>query len=162
MSTFTIEGFAQSCKEATASADDRHQAGSRYLKEVMAEHSPEELIEVLEAAIPPGASIGEMIAHLSPELTMLRERSRPPAPRSAVPAPKSFIEAPWGACPYSSRRNRTEHVLLSNFIVASSCMPGPSTSAGPRPSGSTKRVSSIPVGTHTADTTHGSKKPGLE
>jgi len=78
MSKFTIEGFAQECKQAMAAAtargEDRQAAASRQLAEVLTEGSPEEMVEVLEAAIPAGADIGEMIVHQSEELTMLYGR----------------------------------------------------------------------------------------
>lgn len=77
MSSFSIEGFAQSCKEAMASAEDRMLAAKTHLEQVMAENSTESIVEVLEAAIPAGADIGEMIVHLSPELTMLYARLPP-------------------------------------------------------------------------------------
>jgi len=74
MPTFSIEDFARSCKAAMAAAPDRHRAASEHLERTLAEHSPEEMTAVLEAAIPAGADIGEMILHQSPELTMLYGR----------------------------------------------------------------------------------------
>ena len=74
MTSFTIEGFAKACKQAMSAAENRHKAASAYLQQVLAERSPEELIPVLDAAIPPDAGIGEMIVHQSPELTMLYGR----------------------------------------------------------------------------------------
>lgn len=77
MPEFTIEGFAASCKAAMSAAEDRHDAASTYLREVIAKRTPDEIIAVLEAAIPADADIGEMIVHQSDELTMLYGRIPP-------------------------------------------------------------------------------------
>lgn len=74
MDKFTIEGFAKGCKAAMAEAKDRREAARAYLEGVLRTNPASEIIEVLEAAIPAGASIGEMIVHQSAELTMLYAR----------------------------------------------------------------------------------------
>jgi predicted metal-dependent enzyme (double-stranded beta helix superfamily) len=58
-------------------APDRQAAAARYLEAAIAEHGPEAIIEALEAAVPPGAGVGEMIVHASDELTMLFARVPP-------------------------------------------------------------------------------------
>jgi predicted metal-dependent enzyme (double-stranded beta helix superfamily) len=83
MTEFTIDGFAQACKDAMASADDPHAALGALLRTTMEQHETEELLSVLDAAISPGADIGEMVFHLSPELTMLFGRI-PPRFQSAI------------------------------------------------------------------------------
>jgi predicted metal-dependent enzyme (double-stranded beta helix superfamily) len=77
MSEFSVDGFAAACKEAMASADGSHKAMKACLDEAMAENTPAEVIAALEAAVPAGADIGELIVHASPELTMLYGRIPP-------------------------------------------------------------------------------------
>ena len=77
MSAFAIDAFAQSCKEAMDAAEDRHEAARAHLQETMAQNAAADMVATLEAAIPPGADLGEMIVHLSPELTMLYGRIPP-------------------------------------------------------------------------------------
>jgi len=81
MGNFTVEGFAAGCKQAMAAAgaDEgaRQRAARAYLETAMAENDPADIIATLNAAIPPGADIGEMIVHASPELTMLYARVPP-------------------------------------------------------------------------------------
>ena len=77
MPGFDIEEFANACKRAMDASDDRRAAASACLKEAMAESSPEDILSVLDAAIPAGADIGEMIVHQSPELTLLYGRIPP-------------------------------------------------------------------------------------
>jgi len=74
MGKFTIEGFAKGCKEAMANAEDRQAAARKYLEQTMKNNDLNEIINTLDAAIPKGADIGEMIVHTSPELTMLYGR----------------------------------------------------------------------------------------
>jgi hypothetical protein len=81
--SFSIEGFAGGCKLAMAGADDKRQAAKAFLEKTMIENETAEIIEVLDAAIPEGADIGEMIVHTSPELTMLYGRV-PPKFQSAI------------------------------------------------------------------------------
>lgn len=71
METFSIEAFATTCKRAMAEAEDPRAAARRCLEDAIERHGPAEIIAALEAAIPPLASIGELIVHASPELTML-------------------------------------------------------------------------------------------
>ncbi len=71
MSEFTIDGFAAMCKSAMAATDDRQSAARRCLQQVLDDYDTQHVLDVLDAAIPPGADIGEMIVHTSPELTML-------------------------------------------------------------------------------------------
>ena len=85
MEKFTIHGFAEGCKQAMAGAGagagadaaDRQRAARAFLETTMAENEPADIIAVLDAAIPEGADIGEMIVHASPELTMLYARVPP-------------------------------------------------------------------------------------
>jgi len=77
MKSFTIEGFAAGCKAAMNQAEDRAAAARRYLERTLAENDADEMIETLQAAVPPGAGIGEMIVHASDELTMLFARVPP-------------------------------------------------------------------------------------
>jgi len=78
MSTFSIEAFAATCKQAMDQAGEqprqRMAAARACLEKTMNENDPQEIIEILEAAIPPGADIGEMMVHTSAELTMLYAR----------------------------------------------------------------------------------------
>lgn len=74
MSTFTIETFAAECKTAMATAEDRELAARDCLEKLLRENDHATIIRALEAAIPPGADVGEMIVHTSPELTMLYAR----------------------------------------------------------------------------------------
>ncbi|WP_455222105.1 hypothetical protein [Kaarinaea lacus] len=77
MGNFTIEGFAKGCKEAMANAEDRQLATRKYLEKTMKENDVMDIVKTLDAAIPKGADIGEMIVHTSPELTMLYGRVPP-------------------------------------------------------------------------------------
>ena len=77
MKEFTIEGFAEGCKAAMAGAEDRKLAAKRYLEQTLADNDAADIIEQLQAAVPPGAGIGEMIVHASDELTMLFARVPP-------------------------------------------------------------------------------------
>lgn len=77
MPGFEIEAFARLCKQAMRSSGDPHAAAAVCLKEAMAASSPAEIVAVLDAAIPAGADIGEMIVHQSPELTLLYGRIPP-------------------------------------------------------------------------------------
>lgn len=77
MSTFSIDAFAKGCKQAMANADDRQAAAKQYLQQTMKQSNLQDIIDVLDASIPAGADIGEMIVHTSPELTMLYGRVPP-------------------------------------------------------------------------------------
>lgn len=72
--TFSIEEFATECKRAMAGAPNRREAARAYLADTVARCGAPEIIRTLQAAIPAGATIGEMIVHASPELTMLYAR----------------------------------------------------------------------------------------
>ncbi|MDH5673145.1 MAG: hypothetical protein OEZ06_13400 [Myxococcales bacterium] len=74
MSTFSIDRFAAECKQAMAGAPNACDAARQYLEQSLGQHDRADIIAVLEAAIPAGASVGEMIVHQSPELTMLYAR----------------------------------------------------------------------------------------
>lgn len=74
MKKFTIEDFAADCKQAMSAADDRQQAASDFLQQTLDHNDLQHIANSLEAAIPEGADIGEMIVHASPELTMLYAR----------------------------------------------------------------------------------------
>ena len=77
MANFSIEGFAKGCKEAMAGAENRELAAKQFLEQTLKENDPMDVINILNAAIPKGADIGEMIVHTSPELTMLYARVPP-------------------------------------------------------------------------------------
>ena len=77
MANFSIEGFAKGCKEAMAGAGNRELAAKQYLEQTLLENDPLDIVDILDAAIPKGADIGEMIVHTSPELTMLYARVPP-------------------------------------------------------------------------------------
>lgn len=77
MNTFSIEDFAKGCKEVMAGAEDRRLAAKQYLEQTLAENDVMDMVKTLDAAIPKGADIGEMIVHTSPELTMLYGRVPP-------------------------------------------------------------------------------------
>ena len=74
MNKFSIEGFAAGCKQAMAGATNRELAAKTYLEQTMQENDLADIADVLDAAIPTGADVGEMIVHTSPELTMLYAR----------------------------------------------------------------------------------------
>jgi predicted metal-dependent enzyme (double-stranded beta helix superfamily) len=74
MENFTIEGFANACKAAMANADDRHAAAAACLQQTLDANDPQYIVDTLEAAIPAGAGVGEMIVHSSPDLTMMYVR----------------------------------------------------------------------------------------
>lgn len=74
MAKFSIEAFAQACKAAMANADNRELAAKQFLEQTLKDNDPQEIVDVLNAAIPKDADIGEMIVHTSPELTMLYAR----------------------------------------------------------------------------------------
>jgi len=77
MPEFKIDEFARGCKEAMRASGDPHAAARRHLQRTLDEHDTDQMVAELEAAIPAGASIGEMIVHCSPELTMLYARIPP-------------------------------------------------------------------------------------
>ncbi len=83
MTKFNIETFAADCKAAMAASSDRHAAAAKLLQDTLDANDPRDMIATLNAAIPPGADIGEMIVHQSPELTMLFARL-PPRMQSAI------------------------------------------------------------------------------
>ena len=74
MTKFSIETFAKGCKSAMAAADNRELAAKQFLERTLRDNDPQHIVNVLNAAIPAGADIGEMIVHTSPELTMLYAR----------------------------------------------------------------------------------------
>jgi predicted metal-dependent enzyme (double-stranded beta helix superfamily) len=74
MNKFSIEGFAAGCKRAMAGAANRELAAKTFLEKVMQENDLTEIADFLDAAIPAGADVGEMIVHTSPELTILYAR----------------------------------------------------------------------------------------
>ena len=77
MTPFTIEGFAKDCKAAMANSDDRRLAAKTFLEQTIQDNDVMDIVDALDAAIPEGADIGEMIVHTSPELTMLYARVPP-------------------------------------------------------------------------------------
>lgn len=83
MSRFDVDTFVEGCKLSMAAADDPHQGARRFLQETLDTHESEEIIDVLEASIPPGASIGEMVLRCEPDITVLYARV-PPRFQSAI------------------------------------------------------------------------------
>lgn len=77
MANFSIDGFAQGCKAAMAGATNRELAAKQFLEQTLQQNDPLDIVNILNAAIPKGADIGEMIVHTSPELTMLYARVPP-------------------------------------------------------------------------------------
>lgn len=76
MSSFDIDRFAAACKRAMNAVPvaDRQKAIAAALQRTVDDSGADAIIEALEAAIPPGADIGEMIVHASPELTLMYAR----------------------------------------------------------------------------------------
>ena len=77
MEKFSIEGFAQGCKAAMDKSEDRRLAAKQFLENTLTANNLNDIVETLNAAIPEGADIGEMMVHTSPELTMLYGRVPP-------------------------------------------------------------------------------------
>ncbi len=77
MTSFSIEQFAAGCKQAMQQASNAKEAARTHLAEAVARCGAGEIIRALKAAVPAGASIGELIVHASPELTMLYARMPP-------------------------------------------------------------------------------------
>jgi predicted metal-dependent enzyme (double-stranded beta helix superfamily) len=74
MQKFTIEGLVQELKDAGREATDRQDAVAKRLRVAMAKHGAESIIAALEAAVPAGADIGELLVHQSDDLTLLYGR----------------------------------------------------------------------------------------
>lgn len=74
MNTFNIDQFAQTATQMRKDGKSRSELAA-YLQATIDQLGPETIIEALEAAVPPGASIGEMIVYSSDELTMLFARA---------------------------------------------------------------------------------------
>jgi len=74
MTGFAIDTFATACEQAMADAADRETAAKDCLETLLRENDPAEIIAVLEAAIPAGADVGEMIVYCSEQLTLLYAR----------------------------------------------------------------------------------------
>jgi predicted metal-dependent enzyme (double-stranded beta helix superfamily) len=77
MNDFNIERFAEACQSAMRNADDPQEAVATLLKQTLGDNDHQAIIDTLAAAIPPGASIGEMIVHRSDNLTLLYARVPP-------------------------------------------------------------------------------------
>ena len=74
MAKFSIETFAKDCKAAMSGADNRELAAKQFLEQTLKENDPQHIVDTLNAAIPEGADLGEMMVHTSAELTMLYAR----------------------------------------------------------------------------------------
>lgn len=83
MENFTIHGLVQELEQVMDTVADPQPEVARRLRDTVARYGAEAIIEALEAAIPAGASIGEMIVHRSPKLTLLYGRA-PSRFRSAI------------------------------------------------------------------------------
>ncbi len=77
MTPFSIQSFAAYCERAMAEAPNRREAAERCLEQALQRYAGAEIIEALEAAVPAGASIGELVVFRSSELTMLYARVPP-------------------------------------------------------------------------------------
>lgn len=77
MQAFTVKGFVEGCKRAMAEATSPQAGATALLQRTLADCDRGEVLAALEAAIPPGADIGEMIVHSSDELTVLFARLPP-------------------------------------------------------------------------------------
>lgn len=77
MNTFSIETFAADCKQAMNASQDRRAAARACLEKALRENDIQHIIDTLDAAVPAGADIGELMVHTSPELTMLYGRVPP-------------------------------------------------------------------------------------
>lgn len=81
MAKFSIDNFAKACIAAMDAAGDniprRQAAATACLKNILQENSSQELIDILDDAIPPNADLEEMVVHQSPDLTMLYGRLLP-------------------------------------------------------------------------------------
>lgn len=74
MKQFSIERFATKLKTRLAESDDKQETVREALAQAIECYGPEEVIRALQAAVPPGADVGEMIVHQSDEITMLYAR----------------------------------------------------------------------------------------
>jgi predicted metal-dependent enzyme (double-stranded beta helix superfamily) len=83
MTHFDIPKLARELEQAMETAENPQAEVERYLRSIMAEHGAPAIVAALQAAIPEGASIGEMIIYRSPKLTLLYGRI-PPHFRSAI------------------------------------------------------------------------------
>lgn len=83
MSSFTIDAFSRACTDAMARADDPQAAARSLLERTLADTPTADLVATLDAAVPAGADIGELVFHVSPALTMLYGRI-PPRFRSGI------------------------------------------------------------------------------
>lgn len=75
MTSFSIEDFAAGCKKAMRESSTPKEAARACLAAAVADCGPREIIRALADAVPAGASVGELIVHASPELTMLYARA---------------------------------------------------------------------------------------
>jgi len=83
MSNFTISELATTLERTIQNASNPQAEVATLLRQTMDMHGADTIIEALEAGVPVGASIGEMILHRSSELTILYGRI-PPHFRSGV------------------------------------------------------------------------------
>ena len=85
-STFTVEGFAKETKQliqAADSAEDQQAKVKALMSKVYEENTVETIVETLNAAVSPGASLAEMILYADDEVTLLWGQI-PPRFQSAV------------------------------------------------------------------------------
>lgn len=74
MGTFEIDGFAAACEGRIAEPGCSLARLRELLRTTLQEHDPQQVIAALGNAVPPGASIGELIVYRSATLTMLYAR----------------------------------------------------------------------------------------
>lgn len=71
MENFSIEGFATRCKSVMAQSATPRLAAADFLQR----NDLQDITDTLEAVVPAGANLGELIVHNSPELTMMYVRT---------------------------------------------------------------------------------------
>jgi predicted metal-dependent enzyme (double-stranded beta helix superfamily) len=77
MNQFSVEEFAAGCKEVMSRATHRREAARAYLQAAIQQYGADDIIRALQEKVPPGSTIGEMIVHVSPTLTLLYARLPP-------------------------------------------------------------------------------------
>jgi predicted metal-dependent enzyme (double-stranded beta helix superfamily) len=83
MEEFTIHQLARELEQAMATSTEAQAEVEKRLRSTIEQFGAQTIVDALQAAIPEGASIGEMIVYRSPALTMLYGRI-PPHFRSAI------------------------------------------------------------------------------
>jgi predicted metal-dependent enzyme (double-stranded beta helix superfamily) len=74
MKQFSIDRFAETIKARLADADNKQETVRQALTQAIECYGTDEITRALQAAVPPGADVGEMIVNQSDEITMLYAR----------------------------------------------------------------------------------------